>query len=185
MAMDDKLGFRPRRRLLLDLLGVYDDPDRDPRAWAMSLAYACTITPEERDHLERSESEVLPVGGAADRGRRVTAESLAFDHDDMVTTAVRRARRRYERSPDPLGLVRPPWTLSRLRHVHEAVLDTGLKRDTFNRRMSPYVKPKLDSRGEEMVTSASIGRPATLYCPAGSNRTDPEAGPFPLPRSTT
>lgn len=182
VAMEDKLGLRPRREMRLEALGVYDDPHRDPRGWSLSLAYACSLLPDERDRLLRSDTEILPVTGPAARKERVTTEPLAYDHDDMVTTAVRRVRRRYERSPDPLPLLRDPWTLSQLRHVHEAVLDEGLKRDTFNRRMREYVEPALDSRGEEMFTSATVGRPAQLFRRARASRRDPEAGPFPLPR---
>lgn len=176
----EKLDLTPRRNLVLQMLDVYDDPDRDERAWAVSLGY---VTSLRADESERLDGEVLPVHGPASRGRRVTSESLAYDHDQMVTTAVRRARRRYERSPDPLGLLRPQYTLSQLRHVHEAVLDAPLKRDTFNRRMTPYLEPATDKHGEEMYTSETVGRPAQLYRPARRPTRDPEAGPFPLPRS--
>lgn len=182
VAMEDKLGLRPRETMSLEAIGVYDDPERDPRGWSLSLAYACSLRPDERARLLRSDTEILPVTGEARRGQRVTPEPLGYDHDQMVTTAVRRLRRRYERSPDPLHLVRSPWTLSQLRHVHEAVLDDGLKRDTFNRRMRPYVEEALDGRGDQMFTSATVGRPAQLFRRAGSSRKDPEAGPFPLPR---
>ena len=183
VAMEDKLGLRPRR----DDVASRPSASTTTRtatlgAGRLSLAYACSLLPDERDHLLRSDTDILPVTGPAARGQRVTPEPLDYDHDDMVTTAVRRVRRRYERSPDPLRLVRDPWTLSQLRHVHEAVLDEGLKRDTFNRRMREYVEPALDSRGEEMFTSATVGRPAQLFARVGTSRRDPEAGPFPLPR---
>lgn len=176
----EKLGLVPRRDLRLQMLDVYDDPSRDERGWVISLGYVASLRPDEADAVA---GETIPVHGPADRGKQVTRESLAYDHDAMVTTAVRRARRRYERSPDPLGLLRPPYTLSELRHVHEAVLDAPLKRDTFNRRMTPYLEPALDARGEEMYRSETVGRPALLYKPARRTARDPEAGPFPLPRS--
>lgn len=179
----DKLGFRPRRRLAMDMLDVYDDPDRDERGWVLAIGYVTSLRAEEVARLRGEGVEVLGVSGPAERGRRTTRKRLAYDHDVMVTTAVRRVRRRYEHSPDPLGLVRPPYTLSQLRHVHEAVLDTPLKRDTFNRRMTPYLEPALDRAGEEMFTSESVGRPAQLFQPASATGRDPEAGPFPLPRS--
>lgn len=180
----EKLWLRGRRSLRVQLIDVYDDPTRDERGWVVSVAHTTALRAEDLDRLPRESTEVLPLHGSADRGRRITPEALAYDHDDMVTTAVRRARRRYERSPDPLGLLRAPYTLSQLRHVHEAVLDAPLKRDTFNRRMLPYLEAELDSRGEPVLTSETVGRPAQLYRPRRSSTRDAEAGPFPLPRSS-
>ncbi|WP_141014438.1 NrtR DNA-binding winged helix domain-containing protein [Nocardioides sambongensis] len=180
--LDAKLGLRPRRRIELAMLDVYDAPDRDERAWAVSVAYSTGLREDEVARAIDSGAEVIGVHGAAERGRRVTRESLAYDHDQMVTTAVRRLRRRYERSPDPLGLLRAPYTLSQLRRAHEAVLDTPLRRDTFNRRMREFLEPATDSRGEDLYTSATVGRPAQLFVPVRRSRRDPEAGPFPLPR---
>lgn len=177
-----KLGLKTRRRLELTMLDVYDDPDRDERAWAVSVAYSVGLRDNETARAIESGAEILPVRGSASRGRRVTPEGLAHDHDQMVTTAVRRVRRRYERAPDPLGLLRAPYTLSQLRHAHEAVLDAPLRRDTFNRRMREFLEPAVDAAGEELYTSATVGRPAQLFVPVGSGRRDPEAGPFPLPR---
>ena len=182
-VLAEKLDIRPRRRLTMTMIDVYDDPSRDDRGWVVSVAYTAVLLQPEVSRLARDRVELMPLHGDAARGRRITPESLAYDHDHMVTTAVRRARRRYERSPDPLDLLRPPYTLSQLRHVHEAVLDTGLKRDTFNRRMLPFLEPALDSRGEEMLRTEAVGRPAQLYRRTSRTERDPEAGPFPLPRS--
>ena len=180
----EKLDFDPSRTFYLEMLGVYDAPQRDERGWVVSVSHLTTLRPDEADRLSPETVEIMPVRGDATRGRRVTRESLAYDHDEMVTTAVRRARRRYERSPDPLRLARPPYTLSQLRHVHEAVLAEPLKRDTFNRRMQPYLKPATDSRGEVSL-SGTGGRPAQMFQPVSRKDRDPEAGPFPLPRATT
>lgn len=182
--MTAELGFVPRRRLSLEMLDVYDDPARDERGWVMSLAYATAVGPAEVAIMAEAGAEVLPLHGTAKRNDRVAPERLAYDHDDMVTTAVRRARRRYERSPDPLGLLRPPYTLRELRKVHEAVLDEPLRRDTFNRRMQEHLETARDRQGETLYRSESVGRPAQLFTPRSRNDRDPEAGPFPLPRAT-
>lgn len=178
-----KVGYDPGRPIYLEMLGVYDAPQRDERGWVVSVSHLTALLADEADRLPPETVEILPVHGDASRGRRVTRESLAYDHDQMVTTAVRRARRRYERSPDPLRLVRPPYTLSELRHVHEAVLGQPLKRDTFNRRMQPNLETVRDSDGDFAVSDTG-GRPAQLFEPRSRQDRDPEAGPFPLPRTT-
>lgn len=179
----DKLDFRPRHRLELDMIDVFDDPTRDERGWAISLAYAATIRPDDAGRLARGPAEIIAVSGPASRGSRVTGERLGYDHDQMVTTAVRRLRRRYEKAPDPRRLSRPPWTLSDLRHVHEAVLDEPLKRDTFKRRMEPFLEPAVHPDGRPIVTTETGGRPAQLFRPKSRPPREPESDPFPLPRS--
>ncbi len=181
--LTEKLAFTPERKMVLEMLGIYDAPGRDDRGWVVSVSHLTTISSDDAARLSRDVVDLLPVRGPADRGRKVTAERLGFGHDDMVTTAVRRARRRYERSPDPLRLTSAPYTLSELRHVHEAVLGEPLKRDTFNRRMSPFLVPVTDRRGRVQLSDTG-GRPAQLFRPATRHDRDPEAGPFPLPRST-
>jgi 8-oxo-dGTP diphosphatase len=163
-------------------LGVYDAPHRDERSWVVSVSHVTSLRPDEAERLDPDRCEILPIRGDASRGRRVTRERLAYDHDEMVTTAVRRTRRRYERSPDPLRLLRAPYTMSELRRAHEAVLGAELKRDTFNRRMQPDLLPAIDRRGD-LMTSDTGGRPAQLYRPRSGRRADPGSGPFPLPRS--
>lgn len=181
-TLEHKVGLVTRRRISLDMIGVYDAPGRDARGWAISLAHQAVLLPQEVASLSPDVVQVLPVGGPADKKRRVTSERLGFDHDDMVTTALRRARRRYERYPDPLGLLPPPFTLSQLRHVHDAVLGERVKRDTFNRRMTPLLVPVTTSAGEPLVSQTG-GRPAQLYRPMTKADRDLEAGPFPLPRA--
>lgn len=179
-VLEVKLGHRPRR-LDLRMLGVYDDPSRDPRGWVVSLAWSAAITEHDLARLT-PEAQTVPVRGDASRGRRVTRTPLAYDHDDMVTTGLRRMRRRYERLPDPDGLLRAPYTLSRLRHAHEAVLGEPLKRDTFNRRMREFLEPVVDKSGNEVLSQESVGRPAQVFRPL---RRVQGSGPFPLPRATS
>lgn len=179
--LQEKLRYSTGSKVHLEMLDLYDQPDRDERGWVMSAGYRMTMRPDQAARLSPDLVELLPLHGSAARGRRLTPEPLAYDHDEMVTTAVRRARRRYERSPDPLRLLKPPYTLTQLRHAHEAVLDEPVKRDTFNRRMQPFLQPAHDRRGNPW-TSDTGGRPAQMFEPARLDR-DPDAGPFPLPRT--
>lgn len=179
---NEKLGLEVGSRLPpIEHLGVYDAPRRDDRGWVVSVSHVTSLRADEVGRLSTG-CTVLPLRGDASRGHHVTRHRLAYDHDEMVTTAVRRARRRYERSPDPLRLLRSPYTMSQLRRAHEAVLDASLKRDTFNRRMQPYLVPATNRSGEALISDTG-GRPAQLFRPATRKDRDPEAGPFPLPRT--
>jgi ADP-ribose pyrophosphatase YjhB (NUDIX family) len=154
----DTIGEVLRTKVGLDvvptrplLLGVFDDPARDPRAWTMSLAHALALPHEE---LSEAEGQLVAVDA---RGRPRTRRTILYDHEEMVRQAASALRERYERRPDPDGLLTSPFTLSELRRVHEAVIGEQLRRDTFNRRMAPH----LDALAGIQRTDG--GRPAQVY----------------------
>ena len=158
-AVEDVLRLKVGLELVpsrLTLLGVFDDPARDPRAWTMSLAHAVALPSDE---LAAANGEVVGVDLL---GRPRPKRTLLYDHAEIVSAAVEAIRGRYERRPDPDGLLTGPFTLAELRGVHEAVLGEPLLRDTFNRRMTPHLSPVLERDGSSAVRSSG-GRPAQLY----------------------
>ncbi len=138
------------------LLRVFDDPHRDARGWALSIAHAVTLPAE---HVAGTPAELVAVEPS---GELVTGETIGYDHNEIVREAVAAIRERYEAAPDPDGLLEGPFTLSELRHVHEAVLGDRLRKDTFNRRMSEQLEPLYDERGEPLLRRG-VGRPAQLF----------------------
>jgi 8-oxo-dGTP diphosphatase len=147
-ALEVKAGVRgehPRQ------LGVFDAVDRDDRGRVLSVAHVDLITPE-RLQDRSSACALVPVNGP-----QPLQGGLAFDHDQIVGAAVDRVRAGYEEAADPFALLPEPFTLSQLRHLHEAVLARPLQRDTFRRRMGP----QLHTTGE--VARGSIGRPTELF----------------------
>ncbi len=138
------------------LLRVFDDPHRDERAWALSIAHAVTL-PLER--VSGCAADLVPIGLDCDLA---TGEKLGYDHNEIVREAVAVMRDRYETSPDPDGLLDGPFTLSELRRLHEAVLGERLRKDTFNRRMSDQLAGLHDEDGTP-ATRRGSGRPAQLF----------------------
>lgn len=105
----------------------------------------------------------------ATEGRLEDCEPLLFDHDQIVSTAVKALRVRFDFryryvdiSPDPDGFLPAPFTLYELRNVHEAVVGAELHKDNFNRRMKPFLEP-LVRKGEPVLSDGLRGRPAALY----------------------
>ena len=148
-------------------LRVFDDPDRDPRGWVISVAHA-DVRPYARvvPVLEaRPDVALVPVpsgGGAAEgRGGRLATSAfrdLVLDHRAIIHAAVVELRNRYADRPDPAGLLGDePFTLLQLRLLHEAVLGVELQKDTFRRHMDRHLRP-LMSRSQ-----GTVGRPAQLY----------------------
>jgi 8-oxo-dGTP diphosphatase len=141
-------------------LRVYDDPDRDTRAWGLSIATWLALPWEHVAHAAGVWRPISSSGGT--RGIK-----LLFDHDKILREAVSQLRDLYETFPDPEHLLSGAFTLLDLRHLHEAVLGEPLRKDTFNRRMREQLEPT----GQE-TTNLSLpqvgrvsrrGRPAQLY----------------------
>lgn len=138
------------------LLRVFDDPERDQRGWTLSLAHALTLPP---DRLRQVRGELV---GVTRSGRLTSGETLLFDHDAIVRVAAAAIRERYERLPDPDGLLERPFTMAELRSVHEAVIGERLLKDTFRRRMEPQLEPLIGADGQPVQRSDG-GRPAQVY----------------------
>lgn len=64
----------------LALVGVYSDPDRDPRGHTVSIAYLVRVT----DFVPRAGDDASAAEFVADWQR----EALAFDHNQIVADAL-------------------------------------------------------------------------------------------------
>lgn len=133
-------GLRPRQ------LRVFDDPQRDPRGWVLSVTHVDVVPVSrlEANTLHR----LVPIG---------ELPVLDYQHDEIVALAVAEMRSIYARAPDPEQLLKRPFTLRELHTLHKAVAGDELQRDTFRRRMLPG----LVATGDRSV--GSMGKPAELY----------------------
>ncbi len=134
-------------------LRVFDALDRDERGRVVTVAHVDLVP-----SLGLEAAQLAPIAG-----ERVTIpgrqQRLPFDHDEIVTEAVRWARTSYSERPDPCGLLGEEFTLYQLRKLHEAVLErreTPAK-DTFRRRMGGLVVET------GRMSSGSVGKPARLF----------------------
>lgn len=150
--LEEKAGISPR---LLEprLLTVVDDPDRDKRAWTISIVKSVGL-PWEVAEQAKGEWVAVDDAGAIDR-------PLLFDHDEILGLAVRDLRDRYETAPDPAGLLPQAFTMQQLHRLHEAVLNAELRWDTFKRRM----EPQLDLTTPPDDAPRSVGRPPKYFLP--------------------
>lgn len=140
----------------LEQLATYGRPDRDPRGRVVAVAYLA-LTP----------GMIAPVAGsdaAAARWQPVAEllddADLAFDHRDILSDGVERARAKLEYSPLATAFCEPEFTINELRKIYEAVWATSLDPRNFHRkvsRTSGFVIPT----GE--VTTRGGGRPAKLF----------------------
>src|SRR5437588_1716164 len=108
----------------LEQLGTFGAPDRDSRGRVVSVAHLA---------LERSDGLRLTAGGGIMRAewvpvRGLPAESLAFDHADMLRVAANRVQSKLRYSWLAFQLLPRTFTLPELRQVYAAILDPALLR---------------------------------------------------------
>lgn len=149
-SLRDKAGISGRTPRQLH---VFDDPERDPRGWVLSVAHV-DVVPESKlaEALQGDNMRLVPVEDL------VTGKpKLPFDHPIILAKALEYVRTAYAEHPDPGELMRAPFTLRELRLVHEVVAGEPLQRDTFRRLM----EPQLYATGE--MSDGGRGRPSRLF----------------------
>jgi 8-oxo-dGTP diphosphatase len=140
----------------VEQLQGFGNAKRDPRGWTVTFAYFALIS---------SEALVLEQGANADDvawfeidGNRVMLQ-LAFDHAEIVATAVARLRSKVEYSSLPVHLLPPKFTLPDLQRVYEQILGRPMDKSAFRKRMAEadFLEPVT---GEKRPAS---NRPAQIY----------------------
>jgi 8-oxo-dGTP diphosphatase len=140
----------------LEQLQTFGDPARDPRGWSISVTYVALIA---RDAVELREGANAggvswnPVEGDG------VAMPVAFDHADILRSALTRLRSKVEYTTLPVHLLPPAFTLSELQSVYERILGRRLDKSAFRKRIAEadFVEP---IPGEMRRAS---NRPAQLY----------------------
>jgi 8-oxo-dGTP diphosphatase len=183
-CMMSKAGIKGARGTLL---GIFDEPDRDPRGWVLTAAHLMVVPETEAQRYDRTSAKWFPVH---------TIPALQGDHNAIVNAALDKLRKEYEidqtlvkgrpsvRSsgsprniyagkPDPEYFFSKPFTLRELQVLHETVAGriflsgtsmstsrtTGTLRDTFRRLM----EPQLDEVGTNEGTFGSRGAPSRTW----------------------
>jgi 8-oxo-dGTP diphosphatase len=116
----------------LEQLGSWGGATRDPRGWSATHVYFALVA-----------GEPLPLAkgaNAADVGWFAVDEALlrrrlAFDHGEILQTAVDRLRSKVEYTSLPAFLLPEPFTLPGLQRVYEMVLGRPVDKSGFRTRM--------------------------------------------------
>lgn len=145
------------RSLHLEQLRSYGAPDRDPRGRVITVAYLALgpDLPTPTAGTDAAGAAWTPVGKALDPGF-----TLSFDHREILTDAVERARAQLEYTTVAAGFCREPFTISDLRRVYEVIWGVALDPSNFRRKVTKtagFVEPTGERR------AAEAGRPAALY----------------------
>ncbi len=132
----------------LEQLGSYAHPDRDPRGRILTVGHLALVPdlPEPP-----GEGLWLPVAHA---------DTLAFDHAQILADGVERARAKLEYTTLAAAFCPPEFTISQLRRIYEAVWGTLPDPRNFSRKVT-------STPGFLVPTGAKVssgrGRPGQLF----------------------
>lgn len=170
-------------RVELEQLYTFSRVDRDPRMRVISVAYIAMLPaskliyrPGIRDgeamlfDIDRSEEELRFVSTASDlKGRRIVLRKnrLAFDHYEMIRTAVDRMAGKIDYSDIAFRFLPEPkrFTLTELRHVYNAVKGSEADIPNFRRFIKNryIITGKILNNHDEWEGHPHAGRPAGTY----------------------
>ena len=139
--LDGDLAACARRKLLektgvaspyLEQLGSWGSAARDPRGWSATHAYFALMPAQ---HVQ-----LVKGANAADVAWfKVDAPpprlKLAFDHAEILQSAVERLRSKVEYTSLPAFLLQEPFTLPQLQRTYEVVLGRTVDKSGFRTRM--------------------------------------------------
>lgn len=155
----------------LEQLYTFGAPGRDPRTRVVTVAYMALVDHNRLAAAAGARPDTvciaeLEVPWEAETGGPVGALDhegvplpLAFDHDEILGTAVLRLRGKLDYAPVGFELLPAEFTLRHLQAIHEAILGRRLNKDSFRRKMLARGRLAPTGRREEGVAY----RPAELY----------------------
>lgn len=124
--LEEETGVRD---VYLEQLYTFGTVDRDPRERVVTVAYYALL---------KMESHVLKASADAARARWFSvreAPTLAFDHDEILATAIRRLEAKVRYEPIGFELLPEKFTLTQLQHLYETVLQKELDKRNFRKKI--------------------------------------------------
>lgn len=139
--------------VFLEQLYTFGEVDRDPRERVVSVAYYALV--KLVDYTTQAATDAADA-----RWFPVTkVPRLAFDHGDILATALARLKGKVRYQPIGFELLPPKFTLSQLQHLYEAILETALDKRNFRKKVLSFglLVPLKETR------MAGRHRPAQLF----------------------
>jgi 8-oxo-dGTP diphosphatase len=139
----------------LEQLGGWGSATRDPRGWSATHVYFALMSADDaalRAGGNASDTRWFPID--AER----VQEKLAFDHDDILHSAVMRLRSKVQYTSLPAFLMPHEFTLTELQRIYEMLLGRPIEKKSFRTRvLATDLLETVDRRKE------GANRPAQMY----------------------
>jgi 8-oxo-dGTP diphosphatase len=117
------------RRVFLEQLYSFGEPNRDPRGRVITIAYYALIASDKLSLVagaDAAEASWFPVS---------KLPTLAFDHQSILDCALERLRKKLEYTNVGFQLLPRKFTLSELQSVYETILGRRLDKRNFRRKV--------------------------------------------------
>jgi len=141
VRVDETLDEAARRELaeeagltdvFLEQLFTFGELARDPRERVVSVTYYALVkltAHQTRAATDAADARWFPVS---------KVPKLAFDHGNILGTALARLKGKVRYQPIGFELLPPKFTLSQLQHLYEAVLETELDKRNFRKKVLSF-----------------------------------------------
>ncbi len=122
--LEEETGLK---KVFLEQLYTFGGVTRDPRERVVSVAYYALVKPGlVTGDTDAAEAKWFPVSDLP---------VLAFDHADILATALERLRGKLSYQPIGFELLPPKFTLTQLQRLYEAVLGEPLDKRNFRKKV--------------------------------------------------
>jgi 8-oxo-dGTP diphosphatase len=141
VRVDETLDDAARRELeeeaglkdvFLELLYTFGTVNRDPRERVVSVAYYALVklaAHETKAATDAADAKWFPIS---------KVPNLAFDHADILATALARLKGKVQYQPIGFELLPPKFTLSQLQQLYESVLGSELDKRNFRKKVLSF-----------------------------------------------
>lgn len=141
--------------VFIEQLYTFGTPERDPRGRVVTVVYYALINLAE--YKISADSDAKDVGWFA----LDDLPKLAFDHAQILETAIQRLRGKVRYQPIGFELLPNLFTLTQLQRLYETIL--GLPKDGLNKRNFRTKFLNMNILKEMSVLRGVAHRPAQLY----------------------
>ena len=138
----------------LEQLYTFGQPHRDPRQRVVSVAYFALVRSENFSLKARTDAQAVAWYNIQE------LPPLAFDHPQIIQTAINRIRAKITYEPIGFELLDEKFPFSDLHSLYETLLGGKIDRRNFKKK---FLKLGLIEELKEFRKPRGSGRPARLY----------------------
>ncbi|MFT5109248.1 MAG: 8-oxo-dGTP diphosphatase [Pseudoalteromonas tetraodonis] len=116
-------------KVFLEQLYTFGDPKRDPREHVVSVAYYALTNLAEHQVVADTDADDAAWFSIHD------VPKLCFDHNKILSTALKRLRGKVRYQPIGFELLPRKFTLTQLQKMYELILETELDKRNFRKKI--------------------------------------------------
>jgi 8-oxo-dGTP diphosphatase len=124
--LEEESGIRPSH---LEQLYTFGEPGRDPRGRVVTVAYFALV--KLSDHRVHASTDAREAAWFS----VWDTPKLAFDHADILGTALQRLKGKVRYQPIGFELLPPKFTLTQLQRLYEIILERELDKRNFRKKI--------------------------------------------------